>query len=61
MTYRESDDWMTEAKRWVFGEAAPEPHEVITPACTDWSELGYEAAHPAIESRPWLDGSHGDR
>lgn len=55
MTYRDQDEWVGDARRWVLGDGVPTPEQIVVPPSTDWSEVGYEAANPAIESRSWLD------
>ena len=57
MTYRNQDEWMADAKRRVLDEGGPTPDQIVVPPSTDWSEVGYEAANPAIESRSWLDAT----
>lgn len=48
-------DWLEDVRRWALGEApsAAEPSEVPAAALPD--DLGYEAAHPALQARHWPD------
>jgi hypothetical protein len=51
-------DWLEDVRRWALGEppspaAAAEPSEMSAPAVPD--DLGYEAAHPALQARHWPD------
>ena len=43
-------DWVADVKRWYFStqQAAP-----AAPVDEDADEIGYEAAHPALQSRHW--------
>lgn len=45
-------DWVADVRRWYFsGERAP----VAAPAEDHSPEIGYEAAHPALQARHWPD------
>ena len=58
MTYRNQDDGGAVARRRALGEdGLPTPDQIVVPPSTDWSEVGYEAANPTIESRSWLDAA----
>lgn len=51
-------DWLEDVRRWALGEPQPhrpaaEPSDVAPLALPD--ELGYEAAHPALQARHWPD------
>lgn len=45
------EDWVADVRRWYFSTHKP------TTAATDddTAEIGYEAAHPALQSRHWPD------
>ncbi|HWH84565.1 MAG TPA: hypothetical protein VNU71_20230 [Burkholderiaceae bacterium] len=48
-------DWVADVRRWYFsgqGVAAP---AVATDGDDDAAVLGYEAAHPALQSAHWPD------
>jgi hypothetical protein len=47
-------DWVADVRRWYFsgqGRAAVQP----VPADDDTTDIGYEAAHPALQSHHWPD------
>jgi len=45
-------DWVADVKRWYFSSQQP----AVAPSVDDdTAELGYEAAHPALQSRHWPD------
>ncbi|WP_157598235.1 MULTISPECIES: hypothetical protein [unclassified Rhizobacter] len=51
-------DWMEDVRRWALGEPRPhaavaEPSDLQPPGLPD--DLGYEAAHPALQARHWPD------
>jgi hypothetical protein len=51
-------DWLEDVRRWALGEPRPhapaaEPSELQPPGLPD--DLGYEAAHPALQARHWPD------
>lgn len=45
-------DWVADVRRWCLSGQA-RPSASVDDA--DASELGYEAAHPALQSRHWPD------
>jgi hypothetical protein len=48
-------DWVADVKRWYFSSRQP---AVAAPAQDDAAEIGYEAAHPALQARHWPDAPH---
>jgi hypothetical protein len=47
-------DWVADVRRWYFsgqGRAAVQS----VPADDDTTDIGYEAAHPALQSHHWPD------
>ncbi|WP_457335951.1 hypothetical protein [Rhizobacter sp. P5_C2] len=51
-------DWLEDVRRWALGEVPPhaspsDSAELLPPALPD--DLGYEAAHPALQARHWPD------
>ena len=48
-------DWLEDVRRWALGEppSPAEPSEMPAAALPD--DLGYEAAHPALQARHWPD------
>ncbi|KQW38700.1 hypothetical protein ASC76_11965 [Rhizobacter sp. Root404] len=47
-------DWVADVRRWYFsgqGRAAVQP----AAADDDTTDIGYEAAHPALQSHHWPD------
>jgi len=59
MMMSSDEDWVADVRRWYFSgqhgasSAAPVRNE------GEPVELGYEAAHPALQSRHWPDAPHG--
>ena len=52
-------DWVEDVRRWCLAGApaarskpSETPHEA---EATDFTALGYEAAHPALQARNWPD------
>ena len=45
-------DWVADVKRWYFSTQRVVPK---MPVDDDAHEIGYEAAHPALQSRHWPD------
>ena len=45
-------DWVADVKRWYF---STQPAAPSAPVDDDSHEIGYEAAHPALQSRHWPD------
>jgi hypothetical protein len=46
-------DWVADVRRWYFSTRPAAP--AATAADDDAHEIGYEAAHPALQSRHWPD------
>ncbi len=47
-------DWVADVRRWYFsghGHASAQP----APGDDDSADIGYEAAHPALQSHHWPD------
>lgn len=52
-------DWVADVRRWYFSsrqEPAASAAQALEP-----DELGYEAAHPGLQSRHWPDVPRGDQ
>jgi len=45
-------DWVADVRRWYFSS---QQAAVMAPADDDSAEIGYEAAHPALQSHHWPD------
>jgi hypothetical protein len=45
-------DWVADVKRWYYTSQQP---AAVAPAPGDDAEIGYEAAHPALQARHWPD------
>ena len=45
-------DWVADVKRWYFSSQQA-PAKAV--AEDDAAEIGYEAAHPVLQSRHWPD------
>jgi hypothetical protein len=52
-TMMASDDWVADVKRWCLSREGLKAALPATPDQTDMQPLGYEAAHPALQSRHW--------
>jgi hypothetical protein len=56
-------DWVADVRRWCLAGAqaklaASTPSAGATPgSVSDLDDVGYEAAHPALQSRHWPDES----
>lgn len=52
-------DWVADVRRWYF--SGQQGASNTAPASDEGEpvELGYEAAHPALQSRHWPDAPHG--
>ena len=49
-------DWVADVKRWVIDQArAKALASAEAHGSTDSHDLGYEAANPQLQSRPWAD------
>jgi hypothetical protein len=51
-------DWVADVRRWYFSSQAALP-TAKEPDAAEAIELGYEAAHPALQSRHWPDAPSG--
>jgi hypothetical protein len=56
------DEWVSNVKRWCLEQKAVREQAVSAPsegfdAPFDPDQLGYEAAHPALQARHWPDAS----
>ena len=53
-----NDEWLEDVRRWYYGGNPPaaEAADVEAGASTP-VELGYEAAHPALQARHWPDAA----
>ena len=51
-------DWVAQVRRWVHAQA--NPAGPAQPAPTEPAELGYEAAHPSLQSRDWVAAPRTD-
>lgn len=49
-------DWLADVKRWYFSTALAAP---AAPVDDEAEAIGYEAAHPALQSRHWPDAQPG--
>lgn len=50
-----NDEWVEDVRRWYFGGNAPAADRDADAQSGDSGELGYEAAHPALQARHWPD------
>ena len=54
-------DWVEDVKRWYFSSAASAASPAVIGAASGTSDygmdLGYEAAHPALQARNWPDAA----
>jgi len=46
-------DWVEDVRRWCL--AGAQPRAKTAEAAESSIEIGYEAAHPALQSRHWPD------
>ncbi|MEO8805391.1 MAG: hypothetical protein ABI433_04865 [Burkholderiaceae bacterium] len=50
-------DWVEDVRRWCLGASPSARNKPLAPPAeaesTDFSALGYEAAHPALQARNW--------
>ena len=51
-------DWVADVRRWYFSSRVSES-AVKEPEAAESLDLGYEAAHPALQSRHWPDAPRG--
>ena len=56
-------DWVADVRRWCLAGSpamrAKPATSTTEPESTDFASMGYEAAHPALQSRHWPDASDG--
>jgi hypothetical protein len=48
-------DWVADVRRWYFSSQRAEAAMAAAADGGEPVELGYEAAHPALQSRHWPD------
>lgn len=48
-------DWVADVRRWCLSSQKP---AAAAPLQDDTADIGYEAAHPALQSRHWPDAPH---
>jgi hypothetical protein len=48
-------DWVADVRRWCLAGAHAKLAAAAQASDTGSAELGYEAAHPALQSRHWPD------
>jgi hypothetical protein len=48
-------DWVADVRRWYFSSQRAETALAAAGDDGESVELGYEAAHPALQSRHWPD------
>jgi hypothetical protein len=53
-------DWVSDVRRWYFAREQAKVAGFVARPSTDRDELGYEAAHPALQSRNWPDAPPTD-
>ena len=51
-------EWVADVRRWYFSSQLPESTAKDQDA-SESLDLGYEAAHPALQSRHWPDAPRG--
>lgn len=51
-------DWVADVRRWYFSNQVSEP-AANAPDAAESPDMGYEAAHPALQSRHWPDAPSG--
>jgi hypothetical protein len=49
-----NDEWVEDVRRWYYGGSPPAAEADAESGATA-PELGYEAAHPALQARHWPD------
>ncbi len=52
-------DWVADVRRWYFSGRNAAPAADRPADESEAVELGYEAAHPALQSRHWPDAPQG--
>jgi hypothetical protein len=50
-----NDDWLEDVRRWYYGGSPPAAEAEPETGASVPAELGYEAAHPALQARHWPD------
>jgi hypothetical protein len=51
-----NDEWLEDVRRWYYGGNPPAAEAADADATgAPSAELGYEAAHPALQARHWPD------
>lgn len=48
-------DWVADVRRWYLSTHPAAPVAPLAPVDDDAQEIGYEAAHPALQSHHWPD------
>ncbi|MET0333109.1 MAG: hypothetical protein ABW190_02475 [Rhizobacter sp.] len=48
-------DWVEDVRRWYYGGNPPAAEAEVEPGSATPADLGYEAAHPALQARHWPD------
>lgn len=48
-------DWVEDVRRWYYGGNPPAAEGDADPGGASAVDLGYEAAHPALQARHWPD------
>lgn len=49
-------DWVADVRRWYLSRQQPASSAEVANETSDTpDEIGYEAAHPALQSRHWPD------
>ncbi|MDP9043410.1 MAG: hypothetical protein M3O01_01235 [Pseudomonadota bacterium] len=51
-------DWVADVRRWVLS-AHRDKTPARTPGPVEEFALGYEAAHPTLQTHPWLESASG--
>ena len=52
-------NWVADVRRWYLSGQAP-PSSAALQNDDEAVEIGYEAAHPALQSRHWPDAPRGE-
>ena len=48
-------DWVSDVRRWYFAREQAKVAAPVEDGKAESDELGYEAAHPVLQSRNWPD------
>ena len=51
-------DWVADVRRWYFSGQGHGSAQPVQPD-DDSADIGYEAAHPALQSHHWPDAPRG--